>query len=81
MNQTYMTKNEKEAVNQALFGGTARTLEYDGIATVVFSSMENAEMYWKDPGQMRIMQEDADFLTQGRQMCISSGEERIIYSY
>jgi hypothetical protein len=81
MNQTYMTKNEKEAVNQALFGGAARTLEYDGIATVVFSSMENAEMYWKDPGHIRIMQEDADFLTQGRQMCISSGEERIIYSY
>lgn len=76
-----MTEKEKNAVNHALFGGNAKTLEYDGIATVVFSSMENAQKYWKDPGHIKMMQEDADFLTQGRQMCISSGEERIIYSY
>ncbi|KIM24233.1 hypothetical protein M408DRAFT_318524 [Serendipita vermifera MAFF 305830] len=78
--QTYMTKMEKDTINQALFEGTAATLEYDGIAHIVFSSMEQAKACWKDPGYLRIMQEDADFLTQGRQMCVSSGEERIIFS-
>jgi hypothetical protein len=55
-------------------------LGYSGIATFVFNSLADAEGFWKDPGQMAIMEEDGPYMTQGGRVCVAGGQETVILS-
>ncbi|CAG8569619.1 9014_t:CDS:2, partial [Acaulospora colombiana] len=72
---TYPSKENQSAISQALFEDKSRTLDYDGIATVVFPSVEAAEGFSRDPEHAKMLKDYPKVYTQVGSIRITAGEE------
>ncbi|PVF94785.1 hypothetical protein CPB86DRAFT_867425 [Serendipita vermifera] len=73
--QTYPSQDSQSVISQALFEDTSRTLDYDGIATVVFPSLEAAEGFSKDQEHEKMLKDYPKVYTQVGSIRIIAGEE------
>ncbi|CAG8665191.1 13895_t:CDS:2 [Acaulospora colombiana] len=64
-------------VSQAMYKDDAHTLDYDGIATTVFPSVEAAEAYIKDPEQFKILGDGSRDFMEHPKFRVAGGEEVI----
>ncbi|CAG8676817.1 4511_t:CDS:2 [Acaulospora colombiana] len=73
--QTYISHDGQRAISQSLFEDKSRTLDYDGIATIVFPSLQAAEDFSKDTEHSKTVKDDPKVWIQAGAARIMAGEE------
>ncbi|PVF94787.1 hypothetical protein CPB86DRAFT_626582 [Serendipita vermifera] len=73
--QTYLNQDSQRAIAEAINNDKAGSLDYDGIATIVFPSQKVAEEFTKDPEVANTTREGPKSWSQITSTRIMAGEE------
>jgi uncharacterized protein (DUF1330 family) len=76
--QTHMSQANKEAFNKLCLGGQAKLLDYDGVITIDWPSLEAAQAYSNDPEYRAAVKGDIPIFTQEGEICFAAGTEIIV---
>ncbi|PVF94796.1 hypothetical protein CPB86DRAFT_739798 [Serendipita vermifera] len=76
--QTHISQANKEALNNRCFGGKAKLLDYDGVITIDWPSIEAAQAYSNDPEYKEAVKGDIAIFTQEGEICFAAGREEIV---